>query len=187
MAQEVSYVLTNRGVIRLTDLSAWQICFLDRRLMPGWTTGNPRCACMMLRHGKVFAKKEICSGGGRTVFAAGKGIAEIAAQRVWTAPNGDTLVDFGQNMAGVIRADIYGQPGEEITFEHGEVLDENGNFTYAFEGDETRAQKDCYICAGTGHEVFSPPIYLPRIPLCAGKGRTGLDEGAVHGTCGQHR
>ncbi len=85
-----------------------------------------------------------------------KVFAEIPAQRVWTAPNGDTLVDFGQNMAGVIRAEICGQTGEEITFEHGETLDQNGNFTYAFEGDETRAQKDCYICAGTGREVFSP-------------------------------
>lgn len=85
-----------------------------------------------------------------------KVFAEIPAQRVWTAPNGDTLVDFGQNMAGVIRAEIHGQTGEEITFEHGETLDKNGNFTYAFEGDETRAQKDCYICAGTGREVFSP-------------------------------
>ncbi len=85
-----------------------------------------------------------------------KVFAEIPAQRVWTAPNGDTLVDFGQNMAGVIRAEIHGQAGEEITFEHGETLDKNGNFTYAFEGDETRAQKDCYICAGIGREVFSP-------------------------------
>lgn len=82
--------------------------------------------------------------------------AEIPAKKVWTAPNGDTLVDFGQNMAGVIRVEIDGQRGEEITFEHGEVLDQDGNFTYAFEEDETRAQKDCYICAGTGREVFSP-------------------------------
>lgn len=85
-----------------------------------------------------------------------KVFAEIPAQRVWTAPNGDTLVDFGQNMAGVIRVEIHGQAGEELTFEHGEVLDKSGNFTYAFEGDETRAQKDCYICAGGGREVFSP-------------------------------
>lgn len=82
--------------------------------------------------------------------------AEIPAQKVWTAPNGDTLVDFGQNMAGTICVEVYEKAGEEVTFEHGEVLDKNGNFTYAFEGDETRAQKDCYICAGTGREVFSP-------------------------------
>lgn len=82
--------------------------------------------------------------------------AEIPAGRVWIAPNGDTLVDFGQNMAGVIRVEINGKAGEEISFEHGEVLDENGNFTYAFEGDETRAQTDRYICAGDGREVFSP-------------------------------
>lgn len=85
-----------------------------------------------------------------------KVFAEIPARKVWTAPNGDTLADFGQNMAGVIRVEIHGQAGEEITFEHGEVLDQDGNFTYAFEGDETRAQKDSYICAGTGKEIFSP-------------------------------
>lgn len=85
-----------------------------------------------------------------------KVFAKIPAQRIWIAPNGDTLIDFGQNMAGVICVEIHGQTGEEITFEHGEVLNRDGNFTYAFEGDETRAQKDCYICAGTGREVFSP-------------------------------
>ena len=81
---------------------------------------------------------------------------KIAAKRVWQAPNGETLVDFGQNMAGMIEVILCGERGETITFEHGEVLDAEGNFTYAFEGDETRAQRDCYICAGTGEEIFCP-------------------------------
>lgn len=83
-------------------------------------------------------------------------LEEIPAKKLWTAPNGDTLVDFGQNMAGVIRVQIQGEPGETVTFEHGEVLDREGNFTYAFEGDETRAQRDTYICRGDGEEMFCP-------------------------------
>ena len=81
---------------------------------------------------------------------------EIPAQKVWNAPNGDTLVDFGQNMAGTIRVVVRGEAGEQIIFEHGEVLDWDGNFTYVFEKDETRAQRDCYICAGSGDEIFAP-------------------------------
>lgn len=85
-----------------------------------------------------------------------KVFARILAQKIWTAPNGDTLVDFGQNLAGHIRVVMKDmEVGEEITIEHGEVLDENGNFTYAFT-DTTRAQKDVYICSGTGEEVFEP-------------------------------
>ncbi len=81
---------------------------------------------------------------------------KISAKRVWQAPNGETLVDFGQNMAGMIQVVLCGERGEKITFEHGEVLDAEGNFIYVFEGDETRAQRDCYICAGTGEEIFCP-------------------------------
>ncbi|HJA67900.1 MAG TPA: glycoside hydrolase family 78 protein [Candidatus Mediterraneibacter cottocaccae] len=89
-------------------------------------------------------------------FPPAKVLEEFPAKKVWTAPNGDILADFGQNLAGVIRAVIRGEAGETVTFEHGEVLDPDGNFTYAFEGDETRAQRDTYICAGSGEEVFSP-------------------------------
>lgn len=82
--------------------------------------------------------------------------ARIPARKVWEAPNGDTLVDFGQNLAGYIRVDMKDmEAGEEITFEHGEVLDEQGNFTYAFT-DTTRAQKDTYICSGAREEFFQP-------------------------------
>lgn len=111
------------------DARAWKKVRLNRKSGP-----NPDAQCSPLV--KVFA--------------------EIPAQKVWKAPNGDTLVDFGQNMAGVVRVKVFGHAGEEITFEHGETLDQKGNFTYAFEGDETRAQRDTYICAGTDGEVFSP-------------------------------
>ena len=78
----------------------------------------------------------------------------IEAKRIWTAPNGDTLVDFGQNLAGFLNVKLTCKEGEKITFEHGEVLDKDGNFTYAFTG--PRSQKDTYICRGNGLEVFEP-------------------------------
>ncbi|MDK2843698.1 MAG: alpha-L-rhamnosidase [Enterococcus sp.] len=81
---------------------------------------------------------------------------EIPAKKVWQAPNGDTLVDFGQNLAGFVKLTIKDcQPNEEITLEHGEVLDEKGNFYYVF-SDTNKAQKDVYICRGTKEEVYQP-------------------------------
>lgn len=80
---------------------------------------------------------------------------EIPAKQILITPNGEVVVDFGQNMAGTIRVEISAKEGEEISFEHGETLDAEGNFTYAFT-DTTRAQKDVYISAGRKREVFEP-------------------------------
>lgn len=81
--------------------------------------------------------------------------AEIPAKEILKTPNGELVVDFGQNMAGTIRVEISAKEGEKISFEHGEVLDAEGNFTYAFTG-TTRAQKDVYISGGGKNEVFEP-------------------------------
>ncbi len=81
--------------------------------------------------------------------------ARLPAHRVFTAPNGDTLVDFGQNMAGILRVEVRESAGTELSFEHGEVLDADGNFVYAFEG-QHRWQRDVYICSGTENEIFEP-------------------------------
>lgn len=79
----------------------------------------------------------------------------IPAKSVFIAPNGETIVDFGQNMAGVICVEISEPKGTFIQFEHGEILDENGNFTYAFTGG-TEWQRDVYISGGEKKEIFQP-------------------------------
>lgn len=81
--------------------------------------------------------------------------AEVPAREILTTPNGETVVDFGQNMAGTIRVEIHAAEGEEFSFEHGEVLGQDGNFTYALP-DLTHEQKDVYISAGKSGEVFEP-------------------------------
>lgn len=81
---------------------------------------------------------------------------EIPAKEIIITPAGETVVDFGQNMAGHIRVKVIGETGSEFTFEHGETLDAEGNFFYIFNGDMTREQKDTYICRGGGEEIFEP-------------------------------
>lgn len=80
---------------------------------------------------------------------------EIPAKEIMVTPNGETVIDFGQNMAGTVRVEVHADAGEKISFEHGEMLDAEGNFIYAFT-DSTREQKDVYISAGKRGEVFEP-------------------------------
>lgn len=81
---------------------------------------------------------------------------EIPAKKVWTAPNGDTLVDFGQNMAGFLRVTVKNQvAGDQLIFDHFENLGQDGNYFYAF-ADSNISQKDTYICTGEREEIFQP-------------------------------
>ncbi len=45
-----------------------------------------------------------------------------------TAPNGDRILDFGQNFAGYVEFDLEATGGETIRMQFGEVLNEQGNF-----------------------------------------------------------
>ena len=41
-------------------------------------------------------------------------------------PNGETIIDFGQNLAGYVEFTVFGKDGETIVLTHGESLDKNG-------------------------------------------------------------
>ena len=46
-----------------------------------------------------------------------------------TTPNGETVLDFGQNIAGYVEMTLTAHAGQRVRLTCGEVLDENGNFT----------------------------------------------------------
>ncbi len=77
---------------------------------------------------------------------------EVLNGKIIKTPNGDTVLDFGQNIAGQISFEIFGHAGDEIIFQTGETLDENGNFTQENFQDRKRhkeggtQQKIEYIC-----------------------------------------
>lgn len=52
---------------------------------------------------------------------------EIPAQRIFTTPKGEQVIDFGQNLAGRIRVAASGKPGDVIELHCFEVLDAAGN------------------------------------------------------------
>ncbi len=67
-----------------------------------------------------------------------------------TTPAGETVLDFGVNIAGFVEFAIQGKAGQKLILTHGETLDENGNFT--IENYRNPAKKDFmyqrveYVC-----------------------------------------
>ena len=54
-----------------------------------------------------------------------------------TTPNGQRVLDFGQNLAGYVEFDLVANGGENIKLTHGEVLDADGNFLPKGKTDES--------------------------------------------------
>jgi alpha-L-rhamnosidase len=65
---------------------------------------------------------------------------------VFTSPKGETILDFGQNLAGWVRMTVTGKIGDTIRLSHSEALDSAGNF-YTGNLRLARAQ-DIYILNG---------------------------------------
>ena len=75
--------------------------------------------------------------------------------RIFTAPNGDTLVDFGQNMTGYFEITVNAHKGERVALSVCEELDKYGNF-YNDNYRDAKARFE-YIC----HEGLN--VYKPRL------------------------
>ena len=68
------------------------------------------------------------------------------------ARSGKIIYDFGQNMAGVIRAGVKGRAGQRILFEHAEVLRDGELYTEPL---RTAKQQAVYICRD-GFQTYQP-------------------------------
>jgi alpha-L-rhamnosidase len=82
-------------------------------------------------------------------------VAELPAIEVSRRPNGDTLVDFGQNMVGRIRLTLRGAPaGTRMQLQHAEMLDSSGGLYRA--NLRNAEATDVYVAGGAAVEVFEP-------------------------------
>ncbi|MGL6200879.1 MAG: family 78 glycoside hydrolase catalytic domain [Lachnospiraceae bacterium] len=80
---------------------------------------------------------------------------------VLTTPNGEKVLDFGQNIFGWVEMTVQGSEGTEVWLEYGEILNKDGNFTtdnLVVEGvvDPEDFQKVCYVLSGKGVEQHHP-------------------------------
>jgi alpha-L-rhamnosidase len=83
---------------------------------------------------------------------------EIRPIALLRTPNGEMVVDMGQNFAGVVRFSVKGPAGTTVRLQHGETLDEHGNFTIANLqlAWESTQQEVRYILKGDVEEVYTP-------------------------------
>lgn len=87
--------------------------------------------------------------------------AVLSVKEKLISPKGETILDFGQVIAGRIRMDICQSKGTKVELEYFEVLDKDGNcFDTVFTNTENgQCQKEVYICNGMpshyeGHFAF---------------------------------
>ena len=83
-----------------------------------------------------------------------RAIEEIKPVKVIKTPEGDTVLDMGQNMVGWMRIHVNAPAGTKITLQHAEVLDNKGNFST--ENLRSAKATDEYIAKGGGAEIFEP-------------------------------
>lgn len=149
-----SFLASTGGILR-ADMKDGEL--FDARLEPiGWRT------------------VAFDDGGWKHVRAAADGAGTLIASRsvpvrgiehfegkVIRVPNGDLVVDFGQNIAGFVKMKLRGcKAGQTITVAHGETLDHGGNFTMeniAGPGFTTEYfQQVTYIAEGPDEVLYAP-------------------------------
>lgn len=81
-------------------------------------------------------------------------IQTLKPLEILETPEGDTVVDFGQNLVGWVKMSADGPSGTEIELVHAEVLDKEGNFYMA--NIRAAEQTNRYILKGEGTETFEP-------------------------------
>lgn len=83
---------------------------------------------------------------------------------VLTTPKGETVLNFGQNIAGYVKMTLRNQPkGQKIVLQHGETLDLEGNFTQKniiLENPEAEIQKVTYVAKGETVAYYQPTFAI---------------------------
>lgn len=79
-------------------------------------------------------------------------------------PDGHTVLDFGQNIAGYVKLSVKGEKGAKCRMVCGEKLDTNGNFTveniaWKANYDTCRFQSVDFVCDGVRHD------YKPKFTI----------------------
>lgn len=79
---------------------------------------------------------------------------KITPVRSLLTPNGDRVIDMGQNMVGRIRFEVEAPEGTEVVLKHAEILDKEGNIYF---GNLRKAKQTIrYITNGKGKEEYAP-------------------------------
>ena len=98
----------------------------------------------------AYDKKVLAAQGACKV----KKITALEPASIIITPQGDTVIDFGQNMSGWVEFKVNGQRGDKVILRHFETLDALGNVYL----DNLRSAKQRveYVLKGGATEVYHP-------------------------------
>jgi alpha-L-rhamnosidase len=100
-----------------------------------------------------------------------RAVEQIKPVKIIKTPEGDTIVDMGQNMVGWVRVKVQGPAGTHVKLRHAEMLDAKGNF-YT-ENLRTARQTVEYILRGKGREIYEPHFTFQGFRYVAVEGWPG--------------
>ncbi len=101
---------------------------------------------------------QVCPEGGETLIAKVsqpvRAVETLYPALLGKASNGELVLDFGQNMVGILRLTLPGKQGQKLTIRYAEMLNEDGTLYTA----NLRSAKstDSYIFAKDGNMDWSP-------------------------------
>lgn len=98
-------------------------------------------------------------------------IETLKPVKVIYTPEGDTVLDMGQNMVGWCRLQLNVPAGTQITLRHAEVLDKDGNFYTT--NLRAAAQKVIYTAKGQPNEIYEPRFTFQGFRFVAISGYPG--------------
>lgn len=82
-------------------------------------------------------------------------IEKIKAVSIIKTPNGENIIDFGRNIAGIVEVKVKGNKGDIVQLQHSEELDKDRNFFFNLLG-QNKYQTNTFVLSGEGEEVFIP-------------------------------
>lgn len=146
---------TSTGPIIKSDFKDGEV--YDARLeMGGWNEVGFNDHNWQTVQTAGFSNKNLIPSEGSPV----RKMETFSPVEIITTPKGETVIDFGQNMAGYAIMTVQGNAGTTVKLQYSETLDENGNFTLAYLGSggvmPALLQRDEYTLCGKGMEVFEP-------------------------------
>lgn len=159
------------GAVRYSDLFIGEM--VDARLeQAGWSEYNFDDSHWTEVQTANYGLDNILAQYGEPVRV----IEEIPVHRIVTTPKGELVLDFGQVIAGRVRMRVEGPCGTEITLEHSEVLDEDGNFINNIIG-RNKEQKDIFVLRGEAQETFEPKFTYHGFRYVKLSGYPGIASG----------
>ena len=130
-----------------------------------WDVATCEVTFAEIYHGETVDKTLTPAPVGKAVLASvstklirqvGPAITEqeqLTPVEVIRTPNGETVIDFGQNMTGYVQVTLQAPRGSRVVLQHAEVLDKDGNFYN--ENYRSARNEMTYICSGE-QDVFKP-------------------------------